>query len=110
MLLALASNAMFGAEPSPVTGVDNSSGRIQSIANRRIKMDRAAIAGTFPFGLIARNSSTNHPIGQVGFFGKKHDFRGVRCRVKTDSDHVSTPPGDVSEKRSQGLGKRSLVF
>jgi hypothetical protein len=42
---------MFGAEPGPVTGVDDSSRQIQSMANRR-----AATAGTFPFGLIARKA------------------------------------------------------
>jgi len=76
---------MFGAEPSPVTGVDNSSGRIQSIANRWIKMDRAAIAGTFPFGLIARKACKGSslcfhrhtiPQGRAASSGKNTTFAG----------------------------------
>jgi hypothetical protein len=42
MLVPLVSNIMFGADLSPVTGADHPSPKIQFVASRRLKTERAA--------------------------------------------------------------------
>ena len=61
------------------------------------------IAGTLPFGLIARNAGVccspllridgDGLVGQARFLEKESDLRRIRRRMKIEADHWASPSG-----------------